>query len=392
VKPVLAEGCLRLQASDVVVLLDGTDRSGRQRDLAQLCIGVARRSGARLRVGFLSDGTLGDRMPDDTVVEMRELPARGRFLTPLVEAGLLRDATRDSTLLCLTSGPIYDWSDWAKYVEGAFGRAAVVRLASFAGHHLAEEHDISGTSVEEAEHVLRAIVDQTGGTTLRLRVHDGVIHDLASSFAARPLGDALEYVATAVPGFEAGVAGTSFEQGAPVRLMVGWSTGDGSWEEAEFSLTSTRPRPTSAVDLTGMGEDQARTALIAYSSGEMEHACPQCGCTHRFLRAFRCEARSTRSDFLGESGTWILGAMRERTDCSRFALRLLDDGARLFPLPDRCVSALPDGILTRGHEGHLWTATDTDAPARPLTGVCTGMERLEGEELYVVSAGDEWPK
>jgi hypothetical protein len=371
----IADGVLSIGRSRLIVLADDTSSDVRLRNAVAFAVGTARRRGIEARCGQLGHAAL-TAAPQPV---RGGGGVRGRFLTPLVEAGLLEDAGA-ATLVCLIDGPVYDWDDWADDLQAAFGRIHILRFSSIARVHAgAIEHRVEGADEPAIERVLVDAIAAGGATGVTIDVPGGVVLGMPAELRAVPAGAGVRYTALLLEApLTAPVLAVSTRQADDVAVTVRY---DGGAEE--LMLGATAP---SGPDSAPLSADDARVldaALAAYESGTGEHTCPACGTAHDFPRALVCDRAGGA---FARRLTPVLAAWREAAS-PRFAVI---PGTRWsgFRMPESSAVWLggvvvlwtPDGthtVLEPGQDG--WRS-------RELQTLWPGLERDVPTGLLVLSA------
>ena len=372
----LAAGTLTIRPSRLVVLADDAPGDRRLADAAGYALGVARKRGAGAVVGLLGHPALGHALPAEPG------PVRGRFLTPLVENGLL-EAADGATLLCLVAGPIYDWDDWAEALTGAYSTVHVVRFAPFARvHGGATEHRVERLADPAIEEVLDGVLAGKQTSDVEIVASAGVLLGVPAAFRAIATADGVTYAGR--------IGETTLD--APLRALCLGSTPEVSVtvrvddRVAHHTLVTEAPDDPHPVTLGPADAEALTAALAAYGSGEREHACPLCGSSHDFPHALACERAE---GVFARSARPVLSAWRAAAT-GRIAL-LPGASWAAIPLPDAAVVWLGDVAVVWGPDGaHQLLVPDGQKwRSRDLETVWPGMERDRVTGILVATCSVE---
>lgn len=275
---------LRICASPLTVVADGTDWGLRQAEVVGDMMAIAGRHAAETRLVFWSDAAhVLTRSPSLDHAERHSLAHRGRFITPFFEAGLFPAPGR---VVVLVAGTVPDWDDW-RQEPGAPGNGPIAVLLS------SGEPPGGCTVFDLASEPWSAIRSSFERAVFAERITNVTVTFQGCIPTALPEGFIFE---VPQPG-ESRAIWTGEWDGLEIAIGTA-SVGSGS-VKAEVSdslggsVMCSVVRPAATPPLrewrpVGSGSAGLVDAIDAYRNGSATHRCVACGTTHRFESAFRC--------------------------------------------------------------------------------------------------------
>ena len=364
---------LRVTSAPLTIVLDGLRWGPRQAEIANTVVREARRRHLETRLLFWSHDILLDAVPLDSYADEHSLGARGRFVTPLVEGGLLGTGA----LVCFVDGWVPDWDDWADEVKRRFGRRVSVLLGS-QGHALTDTWAVSD-SIGEIEPTERDVIARLFGarvTSISVRFDGCVPTSLPAGWVAKDEDGGLGVSwAGEEDSLTVDLAPVSRSSTCLVATRV--CDSDGSIVTLEAEVPGARPEPPSWRRLDETESERVRLALASYRDGSSEHDCPSCGHRHRFEKAFHC----SRGDFFSAASGLCQPRGVGFAPGDRIAIRPSGDSAAVAVVGLGSAAWLGDVAAVRGAD--CWIVADRD-------GVVVDHLGAVWPALFGNGAGDLW--
>lgn len=361
-------------------MLDGTEWTSQQMDLATAVMAAGSAVGAAVRIHCWSDAELVRWQKAADLAAERDLPRRGRFLTPLIEGGLL---TESGVLVCFTAGHVPDWDDWTAELNAAFGQIAQLPLrAGVAQLSECTVIETESLALEAVETAVNARLFGTRVVGVSLRIVGGTPLEIPESLS-----------------LDTEVSGVSFEwtgevtnltlpitvasAGGPVHACAVVELSDGSRVSASGELQPASPPSPRWCELSDRDRAVFESAQGTLTEADAYFACPRCGKNHRLSRGFTCEEGV--DGFFNRSSKCVLLDVGEVGRGQLIAIQSRGGTLRSCVLPAGAVAWIGDGVAMRGKAG--WVLADENGRVlETLSTVRSGLYRAPNAGVWLIES------